>query len=192
MAKNGSSFGSMLLALFVVTLISSAALGFVYKLTKEPIEKAKELKKNLAIQRVMPEFNNQPSKDMVKIPINGDTLDVYVAKYDNVEVGYAIETFSNEAFGGSLKLLAGFLPDGTINNVAVLEHKETPGLGDKISKSKSDWSEQFNGKNPEEFELEVKKNGGDVDAITASTITSRAYCDAIDRAYKAYKKGGKQ
>jgi electron transport complex protein RnfG len=86
--------------------------------------------------------------------------------------------------------MVGFKPDGTIHNISVLDHAETPGLGSKIEKSSSSWSEQFNGKNPTDFQLQVRKDGGDVDAITAATISSRAYCDAVQKAYKAFQKGG--
>lgn len=91
--------------------------------------------------------------------------------------------------------MVGLLPDGSIKNIQLLEHAETPGLGDKMSKSKSDWSEQFNGKNPAEFTLKVTKDPGkvnEVSAITAATISSRAYTDAVDRAYKAYMTQGKK
>jgi electron transport complex protein RnfG len=189
MAKKESNFSNMLLTLLIVTLASSAALGFVYELTKEPIEVALNAKKNLAIKRVAPEFENEPSQDFFKVPIDGDTVYFYIAKKMQDTTGYAAETFSNKAFGGKLRLLVGFLPDGTIKEIAVLEHKETPGLGDKMLRSKSNWSTQFEGKNPESFKLKVKKDGGDVDAITASTITSRAYCDAVQRAYNALKQG---
>ena len=192
MAKKESTFGSMVLTLFLVTLVSSAALGFVYELTKEPIAIAKAAKKNLAIKRVTPEFDNQPNEDFYKVPADGDTVFFYVAQNGSDTVGYAAETFSNKAFGGTMKLLVGFLPNGTIKDIAVLEHKETPGLGDKITKAKNNWSYQFNGVNPDTFKLKVKKDGGDVDAITASTISSRAYCDAVQRAYNALKKGEEQ
>ncbi|MBA7542779.1 Ion-translocating oxidoreductase complex subunit G [subsurface metagenome] len=182
----------MVVTLFLVTLASSAALGFVYELTRVPIANAKAAKKNLAIKRVTPEFDNQPGEECYKVPAGGDTIYFYIARKGDDTVGYAAETFSNQAFGGSLKLLVGFLPDGTIKETAVLEHRETPGLGDKMVKSKSDWSRQFEGKNPDEFLLKVKKDGGDVDAITASTITSRAYCDALQRAYESFKEGDKQ
>ena len=136
-------------------------------------------------------YDNDPMKDVRKIPTDGDTLYIYTATYKNDTVGYAIETYSNKGFGGQMRLLTGFLPDGTINDIAVLELKETPGLGDKAQKT--DWAKQFNGKNPATFKLSVKKDGGDVDAITASTITSRAYCDAVQRAYDALgKKGGEK
>jgi electron transport complex protein RnfG len=189
-AKKESTFSNMLLTLLIVTLASSAAMGFVYEITKGPIAVAKAAKLNLAIKRVVPEFNNDPGKEIIKVPIDGDTVYFYVATLNSDTVGYAIETFSNKAFGGTLRLLAGFLPDGTIKETAVLENKETPGLGDKMQKSKTNWSEQFEGKNPATFVLKVKKDGGQVDAITAATITSRAYCDALQRAYNAYKLEG--
>jgi electron transport complex protein RnfG len=103
-------------------------------------------------------------------------------------VGTAIETYSKKGFSGMIKLMVGLAPDGTIINISVLSHNETPGLGDKIDKKKSDFSLQFNGKNPSTFKLSVKKDRGDVDAITASTISSRAYCDAVQRAWDAYMK----
>jgi electron transport complex protein RnfG len=118
---------------------------------------------------------------------------------DNELIGTAVETFTKKGFSGYIKIMVGLLPDGRINDIVVLEHKETPGLGDKMEKKKSlnkktglSWSSQFMGKDPGMFNLTVKKDGGDVDAITASTITSRAYCDAILRAINAYKEGGNQ
>lgn len=195
MAKKESTFTNMLVTLLLVSFIASAAMGGVYSLTKEPIAEAKAAKKNLAIKRVTPEFNNQPGEEIIRIEAAGDSVYFYVARMDSAVVGYAAETFSNIAFGGNIKLMVGFDADGTIKDIAVLEHKETPGLGDKMTKAKSDWSYQFNGKNPGSFDLKVKKDGGDVDAITASTISSRAYCDAVQTAYNALldleKKGGK-
>ncbi len=189
----------MVVTLLLVTLFASAALGVVYELTKEDIAKAEALKLELAIKRVVPVFDNVPKDEKIKIPADtkGDTLTFYLAKKGQDTVGYAIETFSKKAFGGMLKILVGLEPDGTIYNIAVLDHKETPGLGSKMMKSQSKWSEQFNGKNPENFILKVKKDDGDVDAITASTITSRAYCEAVQKAYNTLKenqakKGGQQ
>ncbi|MBN1597700.1 MAG: RnfABCDGE type electron transport complex subunit G [Bacteroidales bacterium] len=192
MAKKESTFTNMLLTLVLVSLISSAGLGFIYEVTKEPIAVAKDNKKRLAIKRVVPVFTNNPSDQALKIPADNDTVYIYTAINGTDTVGYAIETFTNKGYSGYFKLLAGFLPDGSIYDIAVLEHKESPGLGDQMLKAKSDWSNQFEGKNPENFTLKVSKDGGNVDAITASTITSRAYCDAVQRAYDALKKGGQQ
>src|SRR6056297_959613 len=191
MAKKESTFTDMVLTLFVVTLVASSALGFVYKLTKEPIEQGKLRKKNEAIRTVVPDFTNQPNEEAYSVEVEGDSLKIFPVRKNGKLVGMAVSTFTNEGFSGEIKLMVGFNANGEINNISVLEHKETPGLGDKIEKSKSDWSTQFNGKNPENFKLKVKKDNGDVDAITASTISSRAYCDAVSRAYNAFKKGVK-
>ena len=83
--------------------------------------------------------------------------------------------------------MVGFDDDGVILNTEVIKAGETPGLGDKINKSKSDFAKQFNGQDPAEYKLQVSKDGGDVDAITAATISSRAYCDAVQRAYNVFK-----
>ncbi|MDT8401155.1 MAG: RnfABCDGE type electron transport complex subunit G [Bacteroidales bacterium] len=187
MAKKESNLKNMLFALLLITLIASASLGGIYELTKEPIAAAKLEKKNNAIKQVIPEFDNSPTAEVYKAAVNGDTLYFYPGKKGNDLVGTAVETYSNLGFSGEIKVMVGFLPDGTINDVAVLEHEETPGLGDKMERKKSDWSIQFRGQNPETFRLLVKKDGGDVDAITASTISSRAFCDALARAYEEYK-----
>ncbi|MFP4525140.1 MAG: RnfABCDGE type electron transport complex subunit G [Bacteroidales bacterium] len=191
MAKE-STFSNMVLTLFLVTLFASTALGFIYELTKGPIEKAKLEKKNMAIQQVVPEYDNNPNDEAYEVEVDDATLTLYPAKKEDKTVGVAVETFTTKGFSGEFRLMVGFNDDGTINNISVLEHAETPGLGDKMESDKSDWSEQFYNKSPEEFNLAVKGDGGDVDAITAATITSRAYCDAVERAYKAFKKGGNQ
>ena len=193
MGKKESTFSNMVLTLFLVTLGASGALGYVYELTKDAIAEAEAAKKNLAITRVLPEFNNKPNESIIKVEAApGDTLVFYVGILDKDTVGYAIESYSKNAFAGYLGILAGFTPEGIIQSVAVLEHKETPGLGTKMTESP--FKDQFLGKDPAEFNLKVTKDGGDVDAITASTITSRAYGEAVQRAYDALQKekGGNQ
>ena len=185
MAKKESTFLSMLVTLFVVTLVAAGLLGSVFALTKEPIRLAELKKKNEAIQVVVPGFDNEPSQEVEKVFADGDTLYFYTARKGEEILGTAVETFTNKGFSGEFKLMVGFSPDGSIIDIAVIKHAETPGLGDKMERGKSDFNVQFMGKHPEEFNLAVKKDRGDVDAITASTITSRAYCDAVSRAYDA-------
>ncbi|MEN8230114.1 MAG: RnfABCDGE type electron transport complex subunit G [Bacteroidota bacterium] len=187
MAKKESTFISMLTTLFGVTLLSAGLLGSVYALTKEPIRLAELKKKNEAIQVVVPGFDNEPSLEVEKIFMDGDTLYFYTARKGDEILGTAVETFTNNGFSGEFKLMVGFRQDGSIIDIAVIKHAETPGLGDKMQKGKSDFSVQFMGKHPDNFNLAVKKDRGDVDAITASTITSRAYCDAVLRAYEALR-----
>lgn len=187
MADKEPNFRSMVLTLFLVTLGAGLTLGFVYQITKQPIKQAKLEKKTNAIRKVLPEFTNNPYQEAQKVAVQNDTFTVFPATKNGKKVGVAILARTDKGFSGTIKLMVGFHPDGTINQVAVVQHQETPGLGDKIEGSKSDFSEQFKGKNPSEFELRVKKDDGDVNAITASTISSRAYCHALRRAWKAYK-----
>ncbi len=182
-----SSFTNMVVVLTLTALVSSAIMGGVYLLTADAIVAAETAKINTSISEVVPAFDNNPSEDPQTIELDGRTLRLYTARQGEEVVGVAVETSTSKGFGGLMALMVGFLPDGTINNIAVLSHAETPGLGDKIDKSKGDFSLQFEGKNPADFKLLVRKDGGDVDAITASTISSRAYCDAVERAYRAFQ-----
>ncbi len=189
MAKMESTFKNMALSLTLISLVASACLGFVYEFTKKPIELSALNKKLNAIKLVVPEFTNNPNEEKYRLPTGeGDSLDIYPAKKDGVIVGYAVNTYTKKGFSGNISLMAGFKPDGTIINISVLEQKETPGLGTKMTEPK--FKDQFNDKNPAEFALKVKKDGGPVDAITAATISSRAFCDAVQRAYTTLQKGG--
>ena len=182
-----STFLNMVLTLLVIALISSASVGAIYEITKGPIAEARLARKISAIREVLPEFDNNPLDEQKTVQTQAGDINIYPAKKAGQDVGVAVESVTNQGFGGAIRLMVGFLPDGTINDVAVLEHKETPGLGDKMEKGKSNFSQQFQGKNPQNFQLKVKKDGGDVDAITAATITSRGFVDAVERAYTTYK-----
>jgi electron transport complex protein RnfG len=188
MAKTESTFKNMVLSLTLISLTASACLGFVYEFTKQPIELSNLNKKLSAIKQVVPEFNNNPNEEMYRLATGeGDSLDIFPAKKDNVIVGYAVNTYTKKGFSGNISLMAGFRPDGSIVNITVLSQKETPGLGTKMAEQ--GFKDQFNNRNPSEFQLKVKKDGGPVDAITAATISSRAFCDAVQRAYNTLQKG---
>lgn len=188
MAKK-DSFVNMVVTLFVITAIPAVLLGFVYKFTKEPIEQAKKIKLSNSINLVVPGASTAEINQFSVMPETGkDSLTFYEVVSENKIIGTAVQTYSDNAFGGRITIMVGFKPDGTIIDNDVLEHSETPGLGDKASKSKSDWNSQFKDKNPKEFNINLKKDGGEVDAITAATISSRAYIDALQRAYDAFIK----
>lgn len=178
----------MVLVLLGIALVCSAGVAAVYNATKPVIDNARQTKKVKTVSKVLPQFDNSPIDEAFTIvSADNDSLLCYPAKSNGETVGYAVSSFSNKGYGGKIEVLVGFLPDGTIFNTEVVALNETPGLGDKSQKSKSNWAEQFNGKNPENYKLSVKKDGGDVDAITAATITSRAYTGAVELAYKAFK-----
>ena len=182
MAQKESNFKNMVLTLLAVTFVSSTAVGYVYEITKGPKAATLRRKQLAAIKNVLPNFTNDPLDEQYTVMTPDGDLIAYPAKRKGEPVGTAIETFSKQGYGGTIRLMVGLLPDGTIHNIAVLEHTETPGLGDKISKKKSDFAQQFSGKNPAHFALKVKQDSGDVDGITAATISSRAFCEAVQRA----------
>ncbi len=182
-----SSFRNMVVCLFLICFVCAGLLAVVNVLTEEPIAAVNLAKTNRSIAAVVPAFDNDPSQDQFTVQVGSDAITVYPATSAGQVVGYAINTFSNKGFGGRITLMVGFLLDGTIYNTSVVAHAETPGLGDKMDASKSDFSEQFKGVDPANFKMAVKKDGGDIDAITASTITSRAFADALSRAYEAFK-----
>jgi electron transport complex protein RnfG len=139
---------------------------------------------------VVPAFDNDPSSEVKTLALERDTLYFYPARRGEEITGIAVETFTYTGFSGLIKLMVGFLPDGSIHDIAVLQHLETPGLGDKMEAGKSfdkstglSWNSQFIAKDPRYFSLKVKQDNGSVDAITAATISSRAYCDAVQRAF---------
>lgn len=194
-SKKKSSFTNMVVVLFLVAAIASTALAFVYQATKDPIEKAKIEKEKKAMAAVLPEFD--AIKDTLVIPVQeGDSLTCYSTVKGGEIVGYAVKANTKKGFSGEFKIMVGFTPDGKIYSTAVLEHKETPGLGDKMQKNKSDWSTQFSDldvlniidSDKDGIIIEVKKDQGTIDAITAATISSRGFCDACERARKVFLK----
>ncbi len=189
--KPESTFMNMVLRLLIVVGVAGAVLGFVYIQTFDVIEAAKKKKLENAISKVVPSFDTLVIFSM-KPETGKDSLIFYKAYSNDSLVGTAIKTYTEKGFSGVFRIMVGFDTKGCIISTAVLEHKETPGLGDKMDKKKSSWSNQFNGKNPDTYKLKVTKDGGDVDAITAATISSRAFCDATKRAYKSFKKEGEK
>ena len=178
---------NMVLTLFVITLIAATSAGMAYRVTKEPIAQAKIAKTISALARVLPAFDNDPAAEKQMIDMDGFPVTVYTAKRGEETVGYAVRTTTKQGFSGEIHLLVGFLPDGKIHNIQVLQHTETPGLGSKITDPNNALVVVFRGNSPADLQMSVRKDGGDIDAITASTISSRAYIDAVERGYKAMR-----
>jgi electron transport complex protein RnfG len=187
MAKKDSIW-RLVIVLTCISLLAALALTGVYALTKGPIEKGQKEKKEKALQSVLPAYEGTV-RDTVVVDADNEQIPVHLAIGKDGELcGAGIETYTKKAFSGRFDLMVGFDAEGTIVNTEVLKASETPGLGDKINKDKSDFAKQFNHQSPADFKLVVKKDGGDVDAITAATISSRAYCDAVQRAYDVFMK----
>lgn len=118
----------MFLCLLIICLGGSAVMGSVYLITYEPIAAAQAAKVNQAIARVLPEFDNVPALEAYQVLVDGRQVTVYPAQKDGVFAGAAIEAVTTRGFGGPIKVMVGFRPDGTIHNTAVISHTETPGL----------------------------------------------------------------
>ncbi|MBR1698866.1 MAG: RnfABCDGE type electron transport complex subunit G [Bacteroidales bacterium] len=177
-----SNLTNMVLVLGLTCLLCSAILGGAYVLTKEPIDAAAAQKTNRAIAQVLPAFETASERSFVEV--YGKDFPYYEAKNGEDLVGYAIES-TVVGFGGNLTVMVGVTPDRKVCNTSVLSHSETPGLGAKCT-SDPKFVSQWAGFDPSVKKLEVKKDGGDVDAITASTITSRAYALAVQNALAAF------
>ena len=182
MAKMESTLMNMVLSLSLISMLMVAGLGYVYKITKGPIELADKQKEVTAVPQVWPAFDNDPIKQ--KKDIEGLTF--YMATKGGLPVGCAVKTFTTKGFAGRFDLMVGFKPDGSIRNIVVLDQKETPGLGAKMTEPS--FIDQFKDKNIANYKLSVKKDGGQVDAISAATISSRAFCDGVQKAYDLYMK----
>ncbi len=177
-----SNLLNMTLVLSLTCLLCSAILGGAYALTKDSIEKAAVRKTEAAIAAVLPSFDTSFKES---VDVNGRTFNYFKAEGREGTAGYAVES-TVSGFGGPLSLLVGITPDGVVYNTSVLSHSETPGLGAKCT-TDPQFTAQWKGFDPSAKILTVKKDGGDVDAITASTITSRAYAQAVSNALEAFK-----
>jgi electron transport complex protein RnfG len=191
MEKLKSSFKNMLLSLALISIVVATLLALVYGMTKEPIAKAEKQRQENAIKEVVPNFNNNPAEEKFEVEISDTSkLTVFPAKKDGKLVGIAVETNTAKGFSGKITIMVGFDTEGTIKNYSVLKHAETPGLGAKMQKWFSNPSKPSQNVIDRKWNnnVKIKKDGGDIDAITAATITSRAFMDALNRAYEAYLK----
>ena len=180
-----SNLKNMVMVLGLTCLLCSAVLGGAYALTKDPIDAASKAKMDKAIGAVLPAFDETAPE---AVEVDGKTYNYYKALKGGETVGYAVES-TVVGFGGPLSLMVGVTPDRVVYNTSVLSQSETPGLGAKCN-TDAKFMAQWEGFNPAEKILTVKKDGGDVDAITASTITSRAYALAVKNAVDAVKSIG--
>ncbi|WP_289067299.1 RnfABCDGE type electron transport complex subunit G [uncultured Alistipes sp.] len=184
-----STLLNMTAVLFGITLIASAGVGVVNMITLEPIAQAELAAKTEALNGVLPAFDETLSDELT---IDDMIVTVHTASLDGMTVGYAVEAISKQGFGGPVSLMVGFTPAGEVINVNVLKQTETPGLGTKMADEGNPLINSIKGQQLERKKLvggklAVTKDGGDVDALTAATISSRAYVDAINRAWMAFK-----
>lgn len=196
MKKLQSTFSNMVAVLGTTTIVAGLLLGGVNMLTSEAREDAELNKRFEALRELTGQFNNDPQAEaQTVITGSGHNLTVYPATVDGVLTGAVVESSSGNGFSGEIRIMTGFTTDGTITGYKVMYHSETPGLGAKMT----EWftgsgNRSIIGRIPEQTPLKVSKDGGTVDGITAATISSRAFLEAVNDAAEAFKqyKEGKQ
>ena len=187
MARKKQGILQPLIVLVGIAVISAFTLGYVRQITEEPIKRAKDNQELAAIAEGVNEFDNNPFAEKMTITTANKKhkLTMYPARQNGVLNSVAIKTYTNTGFGGRIELMAGFNVDGSIKNFKVISGNETPGLGTKVDEPR--FKEQFHGFYPGRQVLKVRQDGGDIDAVTAATISSRAVLKALERAYDAFR-----
>lgn len=190
MKKLESTLPNMIMSLGLITIIAGLALAWVYESTKAPIARSEQEKQIAAVRDVLPPFDNDPVAEAVTVTLDGKgDYRLFPAKMNGKPAGAAVETRSMDGFSGLITVMAGFDADGKVTGYTVLQHAETPGLGAKMG----DWFRDSNGNrsviglDPGKANLTVSKDGGDVDGITAATITSRAFLGSLRDAYQVFQ-----
>ncbi len=190
MAQLESSFKNMVLVLTGIALFAAATLSSVYTFTKEPIAASKKAKQQNAIKDVLPPFDRLDANPIEETE-GVETTKIFKAyDKDNNFVGAAVEATSNNGFSGKIIIMVGFDKKGSLVNYSIIEQKETPGLGTKMV----DWfktkkgNQSIIGKDMQTANMTVSKDGGEIDAISGATISSRAFLFAVRNAYFAFNK----
>lgn len=182
--------GILLAAFAVLTalLVASTFLG-----TRDAISAAKRDAEEKALLEIVPReaHDNSMLDDRLPAPAGGPLLQlpeeksIYRARRGEQVTAVIIPAYAPDGYSGGIELLVGVERNGTVSGVRVLQHRETPGLGDAVDQRKSDWVEDFRGKSlaaPKPERWTVRKDGGAFDQFTGATITPRAVVKATRRA----------
>ncbi|BCR06922.1 electron transport complex subunit G [Desulfuromonas versatilis] len=182
-----------------LTLIAAGAgliLSLVEAVTREPIAEQRRQETLKALQAVLPEIDNSPDQDSVSLVVGKDKKGrdlsrvFYRGRKGEELAGIAFKVVAPEGYSGNIEIMVGILPDGSVVGIEILTHAETPGLGDKIAQG---WfKQQFAGKNLENADWRVKKDGGQFDQITGATISPRAVVKAVAAGLQFYQEHREQ
>lgn len=200
------------IALGVICAAAALVLAFAQEATAPAQQAAQERQQRESLKLVLPEFDNNPLEQPTEVTLaNSVTVTLYPATQNGQPVGFAAQASTGKGYGGTLTVLAGLNPDGSIRAVVVTDHSETPGLGTQATDRKrtahiselftgspdqeqqnplppSEYLDQYTGKKitqPGNFAL--KSNGGDIDAVSGATISSHAIAGAVQSIARAFQ-----
>ena len=178
--------------LFMFALVGTALLAFTHDRTEPTILRGQQAEKLALLRQVLPAtlYDNDLLASQQSIPPNDllgtrQASSLWVAQRDGAFSGVVLEAVAPDGYSGDIFLLIGIDASGTVTGVRVTAHRETPGLGDYIERSKSAWVDQFVGKSllkPAPKHWKVAKDGGTFDARAGATITPRAVVKAVKSA----------
>ncbi|MDH4101316.1 MAG: RnfABCDGE type electron transport complex subunit G [Nitrospirota bacterium] len=183
---------NLVITMVVIAALSALALAQINEMTKGPIAENKKRELVAALKDVLPPFDNDPSAEIKEVVTGKDKKgkDVktvfYLAKQGDQLTGTAFRSLNREGYAGDIWVLVGVDATGTISGIKIVDHKETPGLGDKYTKQS--WYDLFKGKNLDNARIAVKKDGGDIDYVTGATITARAAATAVKDGLESFRK----
>lgn len=194
--RKSSSMTRMMTVLTVVCLLSGIILAAFHSLTAQPIADAMQRARVDAITMILPEFNNNPleQQKVISLPGQSRPFNVYPAYENGRFTGAAVESYSMDGFSGEITVIYGFDADGNVSGYHIMSHAETPGLGAKMEEwfRMDEGHRSVIGLNPSTSDMTVSKDGGDIDGITAATISSRAFLKALSTAFEAFELYRKQ
>jgi len=177
----------MIIALVLVAVISTFFLGVTNIFTKAPIAQAERNALMQALMQVLPKHDNDPITDTHTLKLDCSSTTFYLSRIQGKLNAIAWQTTAPDGYNGSIHILMAVNPDGSIHAIRVIGHKETPGLGDGITKNKP-WIDAFMDKSLQNMRWAVHKDGGDFDQFTGATITPRAVIKAVKKALEVFAK----
>lgn len=181
----------LVLALTLITVAAGLLLSLVESLTREPIAEQRRLATLRALQTVLPAFDNSPDADTVQLIYGQDKRGrelkrtFYRGRQGSKVSGIAFPVIAPDGYSGNIAMMVGIDSGGKVVGLEILNHAETPGLGDKITRD--EFKGQFKGKSLLGVDWRVKKDGGDFDQITGATISPRAVVNAVHRGLQFYR-----
>jgi electron transport complex protein RnfG len=186
-----------IIALLAAATIATLGINLVERNTRAQIEANQVAYELAVITEVLPEgsYDNEPHTDVIwlsdeELPGSTPALPAYRARQADRQVATALTTIAEDGYVGPIRLLIGIDADGNIIRVRPTEHRETPGLGDKLEPGKSDWITQFDGAQPATEDTmanwKLRRDGGELDQISGATVTSRAIIRAVRQAQVYY------
>lgn len=188
------SRNSLLLGLFAA--FTTAAIAGTFLFTKDTIAEQERIAANKALLEIFPAYTHDnillddvlSTNDSNYLSLN-EPSNIHIAAKKGSIVGYILPVIAPDAYTEKIRMLVGLKKDGSIAGVRVIQHRETPGLGDAVETQKSDWILNFNEKSLSNLQAEkwaVKKDGGEFDQFTGATITPRAVTKAIYNSLQYY------